>query len=135
MSETKKKRKTVPVNPNMSDLEPGTKVMMGKILRKVPWTKRKVEERYPMVSLLPEISDIIIWNGVRYDVIEGVETSIPRPHYDEYMARRKAEHRHGGAVQIIGGQAIGVQYAAGLEGFSDDPERGKLNIHTLGKQG
>lgn len=119
---------------NIQDLEPGTKILMGKTLRKIPWTRRKVEERFEMLTLIPSTTESVMWNGVRYDVFEGVECKLPRPHYDMYMERRKAEHKPKGAVIVIGGQAIGVQYAAGLEGFPDNPEREKLNLHSLAEE-
>jgi len=128
--EVKRKRK-LPENPDMSSLEPGAKVMMGKILRKVPWTRRKVENRYKMITFMPECTDSIVWNGVRYDVFEGMEATIPQPHYEEYLARRKAEHAPKSSMQVIGGQVISVQHAAGLRGFPDNPERGQINLRTL----
>ena len=132
MSEEKKKRR-ISKDPDLRTLEPGTKIMMGKILRKVPWTKSKVEERYPMVTFIPEFSDVLLWNGVRYVIIEGVECSIPKPHHEMYLERQRFEHKPKSAAIIVGGQAISVQYGAGLAGFPGETERGRITAESLAR--
>lgn len=67
------------------DLEPGT-IHHG---LKVIWTYKKMCERFPIVSFVPEEHIPLTWNGVRVQAIANIEMHVPKPFYDMYIKHRR----------------------------------------------
>ncbi len=66
--------------------QPG-KVIDGK---KIPWTMKDMEARFPMVNFVPDETVPLTWNGVKVYAIAGIEIHAPKPFYDIWN-HRKAE--------------------------------------------
>ncbi len=62
---------------------------------KIPWTKKDIEERFPIVELLAEETVPIIWNGVTYQLIQGATHYVPNVIRDSYL-RHRGEMRKAG---------------------------------------
>ncbi len=65
---------------------PGATVRGGK----VPWTRGDIERTFPMVTFMPEETVPVSWNGVRYQLLEGIEATVPsciKGIYDDYRRR------------------------------------------------
>lgn len=112
--------KVVTVDPKRP--APGEKVLkMGagkrEILVKTPWTRPLVDKAFSKVSFIPEVTTSLTWQGVKVDVFEGDEVSIPQPHYDIYKRLIKGLHKGKASTIIVEGQAIMVQHGAGTRGM------------------
>ena len=131
-----KKRRII----DLSEAPPGEKVLIGKrgkdgrgALTKVPWTMKHIKARFKDISVLPEETMSLTWNGVTVNVFEGIEDEIPEPHYEMYKERMKEAHKPKAPIILIGGQAVSVRHGAGLQGMPENPERGKLDLYQLAK--
>ena len=71
----KKVRTTKALSPG--ETNPGTST-------KVPWTWKELCARYPMVSIHPQETYIITWNGIPFQLIAGAEHYVPEPFKDAY---------------------------------------------------
>ncbi len=83
-------------NADKTKLPPGTILGQGTGLPgKIPWTRKAVEERFPMVDFEPEENTPVIFNGVRYELFEGRVNRVPniiKAIYDESRRETRTAH-------------------------------------------
>jgi len=60
---------------------------------KVPWTKKEVEARFPLVTFMPNRTRRHYWNGLVYDFVEGEEATVPSVVRDAYLHTSKVERQ------------------------------------------
>jgi len=63
----------------------------GKVVRgiKTPWTRADVDKIFPIVSLIPEQTIRVTYNGVSYQLIQDLEMVVPSVIRDIYNNSRK----------------------------------------------
>lgn len=56
---------------------------------KTSWTRKDIEERFPVVEFLSEENIVITWNGVPYQLLQGATHYLPSVIRDTYLNHRK----------------------------------------------
>ncbi len=56
---------------------------------KIPWTRKDIEERFPIVELNSEETIQITWNGVTYQLLAGAIHYVPSVIRDSYLRHRR----------------------------------------------
>ncbi len=97
------------------DKPPGTVMDLGKPnARKVPYTKAWLESNYPMVTIIPDETRPVTWNGVSYQLISGEEITVPLPIKGVYDDARKLQSRGGRSRFVTAtGDTVNVSPGAG----------------------
>lgn len=83
---------------------PGAKTSFGK----VPWTRTAFEAKFSKITFTPEETIPITWNGLRYQLIADMETSVPFPIkqiYDEWRKNQRIGHK---SVTLTDGTVINL---------------------------
>lgn len=107
-------------------LEEQTEVAEGKVVEakkkapgqtvdgvKVSWTKKDIEERFPIVELNSEETIRINWNGVEYQLLQGATHYVPSVIRDVYLQHRKALRTGGKSLPEGGGFSHTIELGAG----------------------
>lgn len=78
--------------------------------KKTPWTKRDVENAFPLVTFVPQENCPVCFNGVNFYLRAGVEVNVPRVFVDIYNQHLKAlREQH----KDLAGLGINVEAGAG----------------------
>ncbi len=100
---------TIPV-----DRKPGEKYRVGGKTFKVPWTKKAVEEVYPLVELIPEETLKMVYQGLYYQLIADRVCKVPSIIRELYIERRKKERELGKGVYLSDGSFEPVRATGAL---------------------
>ena len=88
-------------------IKPGTIINPGSPSQtKVPWTMRDMREVYGQVTFTPRSSVPVVVNGVRFQLVQDEEITVPaivKDTYEEHLLRgRRGEQAKRGYFQTVG---------------------------------
>lgn len=96
--------------------EPGSVVKRGPMNVKVPW-KRADLDKFPTVEYTADKNEKYIWNGLRYEFLEGVPATVPQPvkqFIDQWKTDQRTMRMKNKTLQTSEGDVKFLQY--GWEG-------------------
>ena len=99
----------IPVNR-----KPGEKYRVGGKTFKVPWTKKDVEEIYPLVEFIPEETLKMVYQGLGYQLIADRVCKVPSIIRELYVEKRKKERELGRGVYLADGSFEPVRATGAL---------------------
>ena len=77
---------------------------------KTPWTYGDVDRAFPPCTIMPEETIPVTYNGVRYQLLSGVEMTVPTIIRDIYFEHRRRTRDAGKSLK---GMGIMVEAGAG----------------------
>jgi len=94
--------------PPEEELPKGS-IVGGAVKNKIPWSPADLA-KFKRVKILPEETISITWQGICFQIFEGVPCELPEPHaniYEEYTRQKHTRnigviHTSQGDVKILG---------------------------------
>lgn len=87
--------------------------------RKVPYTRGYLEEHFPMVEVVPAKTIPVTFQGICYQLFNGVKIKVPEPIAGIYYEHMESLRRQGANIPVVQGV---VQVAPGAGALTSEEE-------------